>query len=372
MKYDFVIVGTGFFGATFARCATDLGKSCLVIDKREYLGGMASDKEIEGIITSLHGAHIFHTHIDEIWKFVNQFGEFNHFVNKPKVKSGNNVYSFPINLMTLHQLWGVSTPQEALDELNQVRVPCKNPQNFEDWALSMIGRELYELFIYGYTKKQYMKEPRDLPASIIKRLPIRLSYNENYFTTKYQGMPKNGYSDVVKNMLDGISVELGIDFFNWKDWKSVAKNLIFTGPIDKFFDHQFGKLDYNTMEFKHEITTGDYQGNAVFNHVDINVPYLRSVEHKHFNNNYKKHYEPQMKFNEKTVVSFDFPTKYVEGKTDPYYPIRDSVNSKMYEKYNALSKNLPNVFFGGRLGEYKYFDLDQTMASAMQKVKKIC
>ena len=372
MKYDFLVVGAGFFGAAFARCATDLGKKCLVIDKRHCVGGMAADKRIEGITTSLHGAHIFHTHVDEIWEFVNRFGEWNHFINKPKVKSGDKVYSFPINLMTLHQLWGVSTPQEALDKLNSVRVPCADPQNFEEWALSMIGKELYELFIYGYTKKQYMKEPRELPASIIKRLPIRLSYEENYFTTKHQGMPVNGYSGIVCSMLDGISLELDVDFFeDFPSWKKYAKHLVYTGPADKFFDYTHGHLDYNTMEFKHEVMKGDFQGNAVFNHVDLDVPYLRTIEHKHFNHSYRKHYDPGMTLDETTVVSYDLPAKYVEGESEPYYPIRDKKNSRCYAKYAKLADALPNVFLGGRLGRYAYLDIDQTIAGALALSKKI-
>lgn len=372
MKYDFLVVGAGFFGATFARRATDLGKSCLVIDKRDSVGGMAADKLVEGIVTSMHGAHIFHTHVDEIWNFVNQFGEWSHFINKPKVKSGDKVYSFPINLMTLHQIWGVTTPQEALTKLNEVRVPCNTPRNFEEWALSMIGAELYELFIYGYTKKQYMREPRELPASIIKRLPIRLSYEENYFTTKYQGMPIDGYSGIVKNMLDGIQVELGVNFFDWRPWREVANHLVYTGPVDKFFDYAHGHLDYNTMEFRHEIMRGDFQGNAVFNHVDLDVPHLRTIEHKHFVHTYRKHYDPGMVLDDATVVSYDLPAKYIQGISEPYYPIRDTKNSAIYNKYVEMLKDTPDVTFGGRLGEYKYYDIDQTIASAMQKASKLC
>jgi UDP-galactopyranose mutase len=370
IKYDFLVVGSGFFGATIARKLTDAGKTCLVIDKNEFLGGAAHDfRWTNGQLVAGAGAHIFHTHSEEVWQFTNQFCSMEPFINKPKVLSGNKVYSFPINMMTLHQLWGVVTPAEARQKLNSVRIPCEKPRNFEEWALDKIGRELYELFIYGYTKKQYMKEPSELPSSIIQRLPIRLTYEENYFTTKYQGMPSEGYSALIENMLSGIDVRLGVDFFTL-DWQNYAKHLIYTGPVDKFFDFCFGKLDYNTLRFEHKEFRGDYQGNAVFNHVDANVPYLRSIEHKHFLRSYQKHYDPNQENQNISVVSFDYPISF-EDHPEPYYPIRDEKNSFLYDKYFSLKKTLSNVTFGGRLGEYKYLDLDQTMASAMQKAKNI-
>lgn len=371
MKYDFLIVGSGFFGATFARLATDAGKTCMVIDRLPHVAGAAHDKKWEnGQIVASYGAHIFHTQSDEVWQFINQFCEMEPFINKPKVLSGNKVYSFPINLMTLHQLWGVTTPTDAFRKLNEVRIPCDHPRNFEEWVLDKIGMELYELFIYGYTKKQWMKEPRELPASIIQRLPIRLTYDENYFITKYQGMPKEGYGKLVENMLDGIKVDLGVDFFNIGDWQNYAEHLVYTGPVDKFFGYELGKLEYNTLKFEHKVFTGDYQGNAVFNHVDLSVPYLRSVEHKHFQRNSHKHYDPRHENTEQTVVSFDYPIAF-KDHPEPYYPIRDEVNSTLYARYFTLKKENPNVTFGGRLGEYKYLDIDQTIASAMQKIKHL-
>lgn len=371
MKYDFLVVGAGFFGATFARLATDAGKSCLVIDRLPHIAGAAHDSKWDcGQIVASYGAHIFHTNSDEVWHFINQFGEMEPFINKPKVLSGNKVYSFPINMMTLHQLWGVVTPAEAFQKLNDVRIPCDHPRNLEEWILDKIGKELYELFIYGYTKKQWMKEPRELPSSIIQRLPIRLTYDENYFTSKYQSMPKEGYTKIVENMLSGICVDLGVDFFGLGDWRDYAKHLVYTGPIDKFFNYQFGKLEYNTLRFEHHELFGDYQGNAVFNHVDLSMPYLRSVEHKHFQRSHQKHYDPDCENKEKTIVTFDYPIAF-EDHPEPYYPIRDTQNSDLYAKYFALKKEMPNVTFGGRLGEYKYIDIDQTIASAMQKVKSI-
>lgn len=364
MKYDFLIVGAGFFGATFARLATDAGKKCLVIDRLSHIAGAAHDSTMHGITVSSYGAHILHSHSEEVWSFLQKFAEIDPFINKPKVLSGNKVFSFPINLMALHQLWGVVSPDEARRKLAEVRVPCQNPRNFEEWALSMVGRELYELFIYGYTKKQWHREPRELPSSIIQRLPIRLTYEENYFTTKYQGMPREGYTALVQNMLDGVDVRLGVDFFVIHDWHDYAKHLVYTGPIDRFFKYEFGHLDYNTLRFEHKVFHGDFQGNAVFNHVDLHTPYLRTVEHRHFYRQDQKHYgQPK---EETTVVSYDYPVPF-KDHPEPYYPIRDARNSELYAKYFDLKKNLPDVTFGGRLGEYKYLDIDQTVASAMSK-----
>jgi UDP-galactopyranose mutase len=370
MMYDFLIVGAGFFGATFARLAMNRGKTCLVIDKLPHVAGAAHDQKMEGINVSSYGAHIFHTHDDGIWKFVNCFGEWQPFINKPKVIAGRRIFSFPINLMTLHQIWGVTTPQEAAEKLRSVQVPCSNPRNFEEWALSKIGHELYYTFIYGYTKKQYHKEPRELPASIVQRLPIRLTFDENYFTACYQAMPVEGYTKIVENMLDGAKVEVERDFFGIRDnWRKIARHLVYTGPVDKFFDYQYGKLDYNTLRFEHKLYKGDFQGNAVMNHADEAVPHLRTIEHKHFlDRNYKKHHDLNLG-DATTVVSYDIPIKF-EDHPEPYYPIRDPKNAILYSQYAALKK-MADVTFGGRLGEYQYFDIDQTIASAMTKVEKL-
>jgi len=370
MKYDYLIVGAGFFGATFARKATDAGKTCLVIDKSSHIAGATYDKKWDnGVIVGEYGAHIFHTQSEEVWEFINKFTTIESFINKPKVLSANKIYSFPINLMTLHQLWGVLTPEEAFNELQKRRTPCEKPRNFEEWALDRVGRELYELFFYGYTKKQWMKEPSDLPASIIQRLPIRLTYEENYFTTKYQGIPNEGYGKTVENMLDGITVELGQDFFDMDNWRTIAKHLIYTGPVDKFYKYCFGELEYNTLRFEHKAMLGDYQGNAVVNHVDLSTPYIRTIEHKHFyDRRLEKHYNPKALDQNPTVVSYDIPIKFADHP-EPYYPIRDERNSDIYNKYFALKEQEKDVTFGGRLGEYKYLDIDQTMASAMTKAK---
>lgn len=371
MKYDALIVGAGYFGATAARKLTDHNKTVLVIDKNSHIAGAAYDKKWNnGIIVSEYGAHILHSQSHDVWKFLSQFAVLEPFINKPKVLSENRVYSFPINMMTLHQLWGVVTPNEARQKLNSVRIPCENPRNFEEWALDKIGKELYEKFIYGYTKKQWLKEPRELPASIIQRLPIRLTYDENYFTTKYQAIPREGYTKMVENMLNGIKVELGKDFFEIKNnWQDYAKHLIYTGPIDKFYDYEFGELEYNTLKFEHKIYKDDFQGTAVFNHVDLNVPYIRTIEHKHFySKSGPKHVDLTHENDEETVVSYDLPTAF-KDHPEPYYPIRDDRNSKLYDKYSKLNDS-SNVTFGGRLGEYKYLDIDQTVASAISKTEK--
>jgi len=372
-RFDFLVVGSGFFGASFARTVKDAGKTCLVIEKKDHIAGAAHDKQVNNYFVSSYGAHIFHTHSKEIWDFIHQFGKFLPFTNRPKVVTGDRIFSFPINLMTLHQLWGVKTPEEARRKLQEVTAPYKfdHPKNFEEWALSMVGEEIYKTFFYGYTKKQWMKEPKELPSSIIQRLPIRLTYDENYFTTQYQGMPAEGYTKIVENMLDGIPVETNIDFLNDKDkWFNLAKMIVYTGPVDALFNYEYGELEYNTLMFKQEKKYGDVQGNAVLNHVSEDVPYIRSIEYRHF---YKqgeatKHYNLNLD-TELSIISYDYPISYKDNP-DPLYPIRDDRNSEIYEKYANLKKNQPNLILGGRLGEYKYLDIDQSMASAITKAKK--
>lgn len=367
MKYDFLIVGAGLFGATFARQVTNKGYSCLVIDKKSHMAGTAYDEKIENIITSKYGAHIFHTNNKKIWQYINQFSTFIPFTNKPKVKINNSIYSFPINLLTLHQIYKTVTPEDAISKLKEVQVKIKNPQNFEEWYLSKVGKKIYKMFFYNYTRKQWHRDPKLLPLSIAQRLPLRLTYDENYFNTDYQGMPEYGYTNLIKNILDGIDVDLNCDFFkNRTKYEKLAKQIVFTGTIDSYFNFELGHLEYNSLTFKTKIFKGDYQGTAVINHCDAKTPYIRSIEHKHF---YKSTYQRNKFFdhscNEKTVVTFDYPVVYTE-KQDPYYPIRDEHNTKLYEKYQKIAKRT-NVIFGGRLGQYAYFDMDQTIASAIQK-----
>lgn len=361
--YDYLIVGSGLFGATFARQVTDAGYKCLVIDKRDHIGGNVYSEKREGIDVHVYGAHIFHTSNDRIWEYVNRFAKFNNYINKPKVRFEDNIFSFPINLMTLHQLWGVTTPAEAEAKLEEVRIPCENPDNLEDWILSQVGREVYETFVKGYTMKQWQRDPKELPASIIKRLPIRLTFDENYFFDKYQGIPVEGYTSMVQNMLEGIEVRTGVDYFADKgELDSLADRIVFTGKIDEYYDFRFGELEYRTLRFEHESIEGDFQGNAVINYTHPEVPFTRILEHKHF--------QPQTAGNiPNTIITREYSDEYKRGKT-PYYPINNDKNNKMYKKYEVLARREEGVIFGGRLAEYKYYDMHQVIGSALVKSRK--
>ena len=362
-QYDYLIVGAGIFGATFAREMTDAGKKCLVIDKRKHIGGNVYSEKRNGIDVHVYGAHIFHTNNDRIWEYVNRFTTFNNYINKPKVRFGDRIFSFPINLMTLHQLWGVMDPAEAKAKLNEVRIHCENPENLEDWILSQVGREVYETFIRGYTMKQWQRDPRELPSSIIKRLPIRLTFDENYFFDKYQGIPVDGYTAMVDNMLEGIEVKTGIDYFeNRAVFITAAKKTVFTGKIDEFFGFVHGELEYRTLRFEHEELMGDFQGNAVVNYTSPDVPFTRIVEHKHFLP------ESAGKL-DNTIITREYSAEYDRSKT-PYYPIGDAKNIAMYKKYCEMAESAKDVIFGGRLAEYKYYDMHQVIGSALVKAKR--
>ena len=372
--YDYIIVGAGFYGSTFARVATDLGKRCLVIEKRGHVAGAAYDTPFDNYYVSEYGAHIFHTNSKHIWDFVNKFTTMLPFVNKPKVKNGGKVYSFPINLMTLQQLYGINTPQEAVKYLEEVRAPFLNADksNLEGWLKSIIGEDLYYKFYYHYTKKQWFKEPAELPASIARRVPIRLTFEENYFTTPYQGIPDCGYTKLIQNMLDGIDVELGVDYLNGRDkFNSMGKRIIYTGPIDKFYQYHFGKLGFRSMMFTKEIFKGDMQGNAVMNYTDEHPTYLRSIEHHHFySQSFKiKHYTNGQENNEfRSCITYDQPLR-MDDNAEPYYPLYDSMSQKCLESYQSLVTD--KFVFGGRLGSYLYLDMDQSMAAAMQMVNRL-
>lgn len=361
MKYDFLIVGSGLFGCVFANLAKQNKKKCLIIEKRDHAFGNCYTENIAGINIHKYGPHIFHTSNKSIWDYVNQFVKFNNFVNRPKVNYNGNIYSFPINLFTLCQLWRVSTPTEAQQQLETVKIPINNPQNLEEWILSQVGEEIYHKFIYGYTKKQWNTDPKNLPASIIKRLPIRLTFDDNYFNDTYQGIPIGGYTKMLSNMVDGNEIILNTDYLANKDyWNKKAKHIVYTGPIDAFYDFEFGKLNYRSLHFEHQtLNIKDFQGNAVINYTSENVPFTRIVEHKHFDNSHS----------EVTIVTKEYPQD-CENQNEPYYPINDNINNSSYQEYYKLSKINKKFIFGGRLAQYKYFDMHQVIGSAMNKYKE--
>jgi len=298
-RFDFLIVGCGLYGATFANLAKENGKSCLIIDKRNHIGGNCYTENIGGIDIHKYGPHIFHTNNNEIWSYVNRFTKFNNYINRPKVNHKDRIFSFPINLMTLYQLWGVSNPTDARNKLESVKVKIDNPSNLEEWILSQVGEEIYYTFIYGYTKKQWNTEPKNLPSFIIKRLPIRLSFDDNYFNDKHQGIPENGYTSMISNMINGIELILETDFFHHKDfYESIAHKIVYTGPLDRFYDYQFGKLEYRSLRFEIERKdVPDFQSNAIINYTDIGVEYTKIIEHKHFTN----------QTSENTIISKEYP-----------------------------------------------------------------
>ena len=362
-KYDYLIVGAGLFGSVFAQQAHEAGKRCLVVDKRDHIGGNVYSERREGIDVHVYGAHIFHTNSDRIWEYVNRFATFNKYINKPKVRFGDRIFSFPINLMTLHQLWGVKTPAEAEEKLQEVRIPCEDPDNLEDWILSQVGEEIYQTFIRGYTMKQWQRDPKELPASIIKRLPIRLIFEENYFFDKYQGIPVDGYTAMVEKMLEGVDVRTGVDYFANKDeLDKLAERVVFTGKIDEYFGYSEGELEYRTLRFEHEHLDGDFQGNAVVNYTHPDVPFTRILEHKHFLPDTADKIP-------NTIITREYSAEYSRGKT-PYYPINNDRNMAMYKKYAEMAKAESDVIFGGRLAEYKYYDMHQVIGSALVRAKR--
>ena len=362
-KYDYVIVGSGLYGAISARELTDKGYKCLVLEKREHIGGNCYSEEIENIHVCKYGGHIFHTNDEKIWNYVNKFTEFRPYHHFVRVSYKDKIYSFPINLMTLQQLWGIKTPEEAIDKLNKVKEDIDRPRNLEEWMLSQVGKEIYETFVKGYTKKQWNKNPKELPTFIIKRLPIRLTYENGYFTDKYQGFPENGYTDLFVNLLKGIDVKTDIDYFKEKDhWNSLANKIIFTGKIDEYYDFKFGRLDYRTLIHKNKIVDGDYQGCATINYSDEDIPYTRIVEHKHF----QPH---KAKTNKKSYVMYEYAADCGEDDI-PFYPINDDKNNKTYKLYRDLARKENDVIFGGRLAEYKYYDMHMVVGAALKRMRK--
>ncbi|MCS7004810.1 MAG: UDP-galactopyranose mutase [Cytophagales bacterium] len=362
-SYDYLIVGAGLFGAVFAREMTNAGKKCLVIDRRPHIGGNTYCKEIEGINVHWYGPHIFHTNDKEIWDYVNQFVSFNHYIHAPTAIFQGKVYNLPFNMNTFHQMWGVITPEEAQAKIQeQIReAGITQPRNLEEQAISLVGRDIFEKLIKGYTEKQWGKSCKELPPFIIKRLPVRFTYDNNYFNDRYQGIPIGGYNRLTEGLLAGIEVRLNTDYFSEKSYfDQLAPKIVYTGKIDEFFDYRFGELEYRSLRFEHEILEKEnFQGNAQVNYTDVNVPYTRIVEHKHF------------EFGRQpiTVITREYSKKWQKGD-EPYYPINDEKNNAIFKKYETLAQSLPHVIFGGRLAEYRYYDMHQIIGSALVKARK--
>lgn len=363
MKYDYLIVGSGLFGSIFAYEANKVGKKCLVIEKRSHIGGNIYTENVEGIQVHKYGAHIFHTSNKEVWQYINQFAEFNRYTNSPVARYKDELYNMPFNMNTFNKLWGVITPEEAKKKIEEEKKEAgiTEPKNLEEQAISLVGKTIYEKLVKGYTEKQWGKRATELPSFIIKRLPVRFIYDNNYFNDKYQGIPIGGYTQIIEKMLNGIEVKLNYDFFDHREeLEKVAEKIIFTGPIDKYYNYKFGELEYRSLKFETEVLDlENYQGNAVVNYTEYEIPYTRIIEHKHFE------YEND---NPKTVITKEYPDEWVQGK-EPYYTINDERNNNLYQKYSELAKSDKNVIFGGRLGQYKYFDMDKVIAEALNCVK---
>lgn len=362
-QYDFLIVGAGLFGAVFAHEATKKGKKCLVIDRREHIGGNVFCEEVEGINVHKYGAHIFHTNDKTIWDYVNSFVEFNRYTNSPLANFEGELYNLPFNMNTFYQLWKVKTPEEAQAKIQEQveNSGITNPHNLEEQAISLVGTDIYHKLIKGYTEKQWGRKATDLPAFIIKRLPLRFTFDNNYFNDKYQGIPIGGYNKLTEGLLSGIEVKTSIDFFeNKKQYSDLAETIVFTGHIDEYYNYQFGKLEYRSLRFEHETHDKEnYQGNAVVNYTEADVPYTRILEHKHF----------EFGRQPKTVVTKEYPCEWSSGM-EAYYPINDEKNNDLFKKYRDLAEKEENVIFGGRLAEYKYYDMHQVIGSALVTAKK--
>ena len=365
MKYDYLIVGAGLFGAVFAQQAKSKGKKVLVIEKRPNIGGNVYTEKIEGINVHKYGAHIFHTNKKEIWDYVNKFADFNNFINSPIANYHGDIYSLPFNMYTFNKMWGVSYPEEAekIIESQKAEKGISTPKNLEEQAISLVGTDIYEKLIKGYTEKQWGRPCSQLPSFIIKRLPVRFTYDNNYFNALYQGIPIGGYTRMVENMLDGIEVRLNVDYLQDKEnLDSIAEKIIYTGPIDAYFDYALGCLEYRSVRFENELLNQpNFQGNAAVNYTDIETPWTRVIEHKWFE------FGKDENGNDlpKTVISREYSAEWKLGD-EPYYPVNDEKNNSLYEKYKELSKNEDNVVFGGRLGEYKYYDMDAVIHSALE------
>ncbi len=362
-KYDYLIVGAGLYGAVFAHEAKKAGKSCLVIDKRDHIAGNIYTKEVEGIQVHEYGAHIFHTSNRDVWDYVNQFAEFNQYINSPVAVYKEELYNLPFNMNTFSKMWNVRTPGQAKEiivrQISELNI--SEPRNLEEQALSLVGRDVYEKLVKGYTEKQWGRSCRELPAFIIKRLPLRFTYDNNYFNDRYQGIAIGGYTQMVEKMLAGVEVRLGVDYFSDREgFGSMAEKVVYTGQIDRYFDYSLGVLEYRMVRFEEEILDlENYQGNAVVNYTEREVPYTRIIEHKHF----------EFGNQPKTVISREYPSEWKKGE-EPYYPINDEKNNRLYAGYAELAKEESKVIFGGRLGEYKYYDMDKVIEKALEVAEK--
>ncbi|MBF0715764.1 UDP-galactopyranose mutase [Gemella palaticanis] len=362
MMYDYLVVGSGLYGAVFAHEANKKGKKVLVIEKRNHIGGNIYTEKVEGINVHKYGAHIFHTSDKKIWDYVNQFTEFNNYINAPVAKYKDEIYNLPFNMNTFSKMWNISTPQEAKEIIERQKEEIKGePKNLEEQAISLVGRDIYEKLIKGYTEKQWERDCTEIPAFIIKRLPVRFTYDNNYFYDRYQGIPVDGYTAIIGRMLEGIEVRINVDYLaNKEEFDLLAKKVIYTGPIDAYFNYELGELAYRSISFENEILDIDnYQGNAVVNYTERDIPFTRIIEHKHF----------EFGNQEKTVISKEYSREWQLGD-EPYYPINDDKNNKLYQEYKKLADKEYKVIFGGRLGEYKYYDMDKVIASALLMCEK--
>ena len=368
-KYDYLVVGAGLYGAVFAHEAKKCGKSVLVIEKRPHIAGNVYCEDVEGIKVHTYGAHIFHTNNTEVWEYLNQFTTFNRFTNSPVANYKGELYSLPFNMYTFNKMWGVVTPEEAMAKINEQKAEMagKEPQNLEEQAISLVGRDIFEKLVKGYTEKQWGRDCKDLPAFIIKRLPVRLTFDNNYFNALYQGIPTGGYTKMVENMLEGIEVRCNTNYLDDKEkWNAMADKVVYTGPIDAYFDFSLGYLQYRSVRFETELLDQpNFQGNAAVNYTDRETPWTRIIEHKWFT------FGKDENGNDlpKTVISREFSSEWKPGD-EPYYPVNDAANSELYGKYRELAAKEQKIIFGGRLGEYKYYDMDAVVASALSMAKE--
>lgn len=363
MKYDYLIVGSGFFGSICARELTDSGFSCLVLEKRNHIGGNCFTENRDGIHIHTYGPHIFHTSNPTVWNWINRYVKFNDFQLRPVAVYKGETFSLPFNMWTFSKLFGVISPEDAKMRIQIESAEIENPVNLEEQAIKLVGRTVYESLIKGYTKKQWQRDPADLPAEIIKRLPVRFNYDNNYFNDIYQGIPIGGYTQIFEKLLKGIDIKFNVDYLEERDhWNSLANKIVYTGPIDKFYEYQFGNLEYKTNKFKHsKIENENYQGTAMMNFTDENIPYTRIIEHRHF----------EKTDSNVSWITHEYPAPYDPATTEPMYPVNDNINNEIYSKYKQLADQEENILFGGRLAEYKYYDMHQVIESALTFIKNI-